>query len=54
MLTWLTDPRLFNWLILGLFAINSVRWLWERNLVASAYWAGAFVCTIAATWDQMK
>lgn len=46
----LLDPRLFNYLILVLFAFATVRWAFAGNYWESLYWLGAFILNIAVTW----
>lgn len=45
------DPRLFNYLILSLYAINIVRWSFERSFFNVWYWASAFSITACVTFS---
>lgn len=44
------DPRLFNYLILSLYAINIIRWAFERDYFNVWYWASAFSITACVTF----
>ncbi len=46
---WLFDPRILNFVILGLYALNMVRWAFAGIYVNALYWFGAFVITSAVT-----
>lgn len=35
----ISDPRIFNWLVVALFAAASVRWMFAGHLWQSLYWA---------------
>jgi hypothetical protein len=50
----LTDPRIFNFILIGLYALNIGRWLIHGNPLAALYWFGAFVITIAVTWGAQR
>lgn len=47
----LTDPRFFNFFIMGLYALNSVRWLVEGEGWKAVYWAAALLITASVTFD---
>lgn len=47
---WLSDPRAFNFLIMGLYGCNAVRWAFARSWGDSWYWVGAFIITAAITF----
>lgn len=49
-MTWLFDPRLFNFIIMGLYACNVVRWAWHGNYVNALYWVGALIITATVTF----
>lgn len=46
----LSDPRLFNILILVLFACATVRWAFAGSLKQSLYWGGALILNYAVTF----
>lgn len=45
-----SDPRLFNFVIMALYALNVVRWLWAGNWADAAYWAGALWITVVISF----
>jgi hypothetical protein len=47
---WLTDPRLFNFIIMGLYALNAMRWAWERKWADCCYWVSALGITATVTF----
>lgn len=48
---WLfTDPKFFNYLIMGLYTINSLRWAYQRNLADCCYWLSALAITATVTF----
>ena len=44
------DPRLFNFVILTLYALNAVRWACFGKWADVCYWASAFAITATVTW----
>lgn len=50
----LLDPKLFNYLILTMYFLNTVRWAFERNVGQIVYWLGAFIITFAVTFLMEK
>lgn len=46
----LSDPRLFSFVIMGLYALNALRWAYERKWADAAYWVGALWITSAVTF----
>jgi len=48
--TWLLDPRIFNYVILVLHALNVVRWIIARSVADACYWASAFAITFTITF----
>lgn len=46
----LSDPRVFNYLIMSLYVINSVRWFVHGSYGDAAYWLSAFAITASVTW----
>jgi hypothetical protein len=53
-MNWILDPKIFNYLILGLFAFAVIRWAIERNWGQAIYWAGALILNLAVTFMEMK
>ena len=49
-MAWLADPRLFNFIIIALYALNVLRWAWEGKWADAAYWAGELWITLAVTF----
>lgn len=45
-----SDPRIFNYVILALYACNILRWWFHGSLGDVWYWTGAFMITAAVTW----
>lgn len=46
----LDDPKVFSYLILVLYTLNSTRWLFARNWGQALYWAAAFLITFSVTF----
>lgn len=46
----LTDPKLFNYVLIFLYALNIGRWAIHGNLTDVCYWTGAFIITCAVTF----
>lgn len=53
-MTLLLDPKLFNYLILLLFAFATVRWGIEGKWADTLYWACAFGLNVAVTWGYQR
>ena len=49
-MTWLTDPKFFNYVIMGLYALNALRWAYERKLADTCYWLSALAITLTVTF----
>jgi hypothetical protein len=47
---WLLDPKLFNYVILGLYLLNAGRWAWEGKLADVCYWLSAAAITATVTF----
>lgn len=45
-----TDPRLFNFVIMSLYAANILRWAWHGSWSDAAYWFFALGITATVTW----
>lgn len=50
MLRFFTDIRFFNYVILVLYACNSLRWLVAGKWVDALYWLSAFGITATVTF----
>ena len=46
----ISDPRIFNYLILALYFGAAIRWAIARSWADVAYWMGAILLTIPLTW----
>jgi hypothetical protein len=46
----LFDPRIFNFVIMGLYACNIVRWALHGSYVDAFYWASALGITATVTF----
>ena len=45
----LTDPRLFNYVLMGLYACAAVRWALHENWWQTQYWLAALWINLAVT-----
>lgn len=50
MLNLLLDPKVFNYVILSLYALNAVRWGVHGSWADVSYWLSAFAITATVTW----
>lgn len=50
MIKLLLDPKIFNYVILALYALNAGRWAIAGKWGDVAYWLGAFWITAAVTF----
>lgn len=46
----LLDPRLFNFLIMGLYTLSALRWAYEKRYADMCYWLSALAITATVTW----
>jgi hypothetical protein len=46
----LTDPRLFNYVIMSLYAISAIRWAIAKKPADCCYWLSALAITATVTW----
>ena len=53
-MTWLLDPRAFNFLIMSLYLVNAFWWAYHRNWPQVLYWFAAFQITAAVTWGVSR
>lgn len=49
-MTWLLDPKVFNYVILCLYALNATRWAYEGKIADVCYWLSAFAITATVTF----
>ena len=49
-LTFLTNPGIFNIIILTLYVLATIRWMVAGNLFQSIYWFGATVMMVGITF----
>ncbi len=52
MMGFLLDARLFNYLIMSLYALAICRWLFAGNLWAAGYWTCALGLTFIITFGK--
>lgn len=50
MMKWLLDPRIFNFIIIGLYCLNSIRWAFARSWADMCYWLSALAITLTVTF----
>lgn len=50
----LLDPRIFNFVIMGLYAANAVRWLVHGSYADTCYWLSALAITATVTWGYAR
>lgn len=46
----LLDPKLFNYVIMSLYALNSGRWAINGSWADVCYWLSALAITATVTW----
>ncbi len=46
----LTDPRIFNFLIMTLYLVNAGRWAYEGKWADCCYWLSALAITATVTF----
>lgn len=46
----LLDPRIFNFIIMGLYAMNALRWATHGSWADVCYWLSALSITATVTW----
>ena len=47
---WLLDPRIFNYVIMSLYVLNSLRWGFAGRPADVCYWLSAFAITATVTF----
>jgi hypothetical protein len=50
----LLDPKIFNYVILILYALNVVRWAIHGSWSDAAYWIGAFWITAVVSFGYER
>lgn len=48
----LSDPRLFNYVLMTLNAFAACRWAYEGHWVNAVYWTAALALTACVTWGM--
>lgn len=46
----LLDPRVFNFVIMGLYLLNAMRWAYEGKWADVCYWLSALAITATVTF----
>ena len=46
----LIDPKLFNYIIMSLYLINSISWFLNRSIADGCYWLSALAITYTVTF----
>lgn len=54
MIAFLLDPKIFNYVIIGLYVVNSGRWAAHGSWVDVAYWLSAASITATVTWGYAR
>ena len=49
-MNFLTDPKLFNYVIMVLYLVNACRWAFARSLADTCYWLSALAITATVTF----
>lgn len=49
-MTFLSDPRVFNYVIMTLYLLNAGRWAFERRWADVSYWLSALAITATVTF----
>lgn len=47
----LTDARLFNCILIGLYVLAMSRWAYERRWSMAVYFLGATMLNLAVLWE---
>jgi hypothetical protein len=50
----LLDPKIFNYVIMTLYALNVARWLLHGGWADAAYWTFALGITATVTWGYAR
>lgn len=54
MLDWLFDPRVFNYVIMGLYLTNAGRWAVHGSWADMCYWLSALAITATVTFGYNR
>lgn len=46
----LTNPNLFNYILMLLYTLSATRWMFAGDLLQMLYWIGALLLTIGVTF----
>lgn len=46
----LTDPNLFNYILMLLYTLSATRWMFAEDWLQMLYWIGALLLTIGVTF----
>lgn len=46
----LSDPKIFNYVIMVLYALNAARWAYQKNAADCCYWLSALAITATVTF----
>jgi hypothetical protein len=46
----ITDPRVFNYVIMTLYALSAARWAYLHKWADMCYWLSAIAITATVTW----
>lgn len=49
-MSFVLDPKIFNYVILTLYALNAIRWAFAGNWTDVSYWLSAFAITATVTF----
>jgi hypothetical protein len=49
-MTYLLDPKIFNYLIMVLYLLNAVRWAFAGSKADTCYWLSALAITATVTF----
>lgn len=49
-MSWLLDPKIFNYVVMVMYALNSARWLYEGKIADVCYWLSALAITATVTF----
>lgn len=47
---WLIDPKLFNYVIMSLYGLNTLRWAYAGKIADVCYWLSALAITATVTF----
>jgi hypothetical protein len=50
LMNWLSDPKLFNYIIMVMYGLNATRWAYNRSIADTCYWLSALAITATVTF----